>query len=203
MGETMTVKNFHRSKLPKRNRKQRRSRLLGAACAGLLSAGIVSSDPVAADLVNESTYGDFGDEFSLSSPLPFDTCDVVGTVANDSSQDLEDFFRFEDLEPESIASIEGAYSFDPPFQIFFTLFDSSENELASGLVNDIAMDVVVPMDGVLVGQMSFGGEGTGIGGYSFNINAQSVPEPEAAGILALGAAGLLGQRRKKKRWREE
>ena len=69
----MVVRNLFKSKSVRQNRKLRRSsKLLTAACAGLLSAGMAgSADQAKADIVNETALvGDFSDAFASADLLP-------------------------------------------------------------------------------------------------------------------------------------
>ena len=93
--------------------------------------------------------------------------------------------------------IRDSVSTDPSFaEIIVRLGDSAGNGLGSFFASDPATTILVPADGVVVGVVNFFETP---GSYELNITATSaaVPEPGSGSLLALGAAGLLGLRRKK------
>ena len=186
----MFVRNFFKSKSVKQNRKDRRSsKLMKAACAGLLGAGMAgSADQAKADIVVESSFvGDFSNNFAGADILSVGTDGIIGSVIN---PDDFDYFRWNDLQPGTNFSL----NVDTDFTSL-TLLDS--NNLSLGTANSGNsgnVSVTVPTDGTLIGNLQ-GFEGGAA--YTVTVNNVSfVPEPGAGSLLSLGALGLLGRRRK-------
>ena len=190
----MTIADPLKSKQPIKNRKNRKkqSKLLNAACAGLLGAGMVSACGTAnADTLDESSVAgmDFGDTFSAANVLQSGVDRITGEI--EAGFPAEDYFRWNDLVPGTTftgtGSITGGH---------FRLLNSAEAELDTDedLNTTINMSTTVPLDGVIVGNFR-GIEGNGP--YDLTVNASFVPEPGSATFLSLGAAGLLGMRRRK------
>ena len=177
--------------------KKRGSKLLTAACAGLLTAGMATApqDAVAqTGVFNESSLpgGDFSNSFATADVLPADVGTIFGAVSFAGGLDA---FQFVGLEPGT--TFGAVVSTDPSFaEIIVRLGDSAGNGLGSFFASDPATTILVPADGVVVGVVSFFETP---GSYELNITATSaaVPEPGSGSLLALGAAGLLGLRRKK------
>ena len=197
----MVVENILKSKLPRRNRKRRKtvkSKLMKAACAGLLSAGLMTggNTDAKADIFDETSIGDFSDDNHDPTVLPSNIREVFG--ANNVGVTDQDYFEVTGLVGGTTLQFNGAIGEEQFDGIGFTWLDSSLNSIAfyDSTIADsnFSDEIIVPNDGVLIGGFEVTGEtGTSI----YNLAWSPVPEPSTGGLLALGAAGLLGRRRRK------
>lgn len=184
---------------------KRSRKLMKAACAGLLGAGATLAGADAkAFTFDESAVGDFGDDFATANLLPPGVTAVTGSDTGGA-----DYFEFSELQPGSelsgtidrgdfgnIVRLRLRDSSDNPID-----FDGSNVFKGNAAAGDSAeadstFATTVPGDGRVVAWIGVGSEG----GNSYTLSLDSadyvIPEPGAAGLAAMGAAALLGRRRK-------
>lgn len=132
---------------------------------------------------------------ALSSPLPFGTNQVDGTVT--FMTDSSDFFAFTSLLAGSSFTMSFNMGFNyGNFDVIDSLGAHVPVEAAVFNQSSASFTGTVPADGKLVAQVGYA-EGSP---YTVNLSATTVPEPNSAVLTALGvsAAALRRSRRAKK-----
>lgn len=177
-------------KTPSSNSKLTRSLLAGTcltvACGTTAVAGTITE--------NSGPTGEFGKGLGSATVLPVGTTSVEGFL-NRSLSDAVDFFEFQGLASGTSFFLEGFGE-----GVMFTdVVNSSSEFIAEGPISS-GLTGTIPGDGNLIVEMQLGGENSS-GFYGVRLEAQlnAVPEPSALIPTALGAAGLLAWRRRRKK----
>ena len=127
---------------------------------------------------------------------PIGTDEVTGSITNQTTGDLQDFFNFSGLQPFANFTLDAVETsgFGPPPQLFV-------NGASVGIL-DTSLTSVVPASGTLIVSLS-GFSGEGDHGYRVTLDAPlaaQVSAPSALSLTGLGAAlaGALTWRRRKR-----
>ena len=167
--------------------------LTGATCTAALASSLTEG------------AGGAPADFPNSGPgylLPFGTDTIFGTKLNQLDQD---WFEFQGLLAGSSFSLKAFFvPSGTEIGLRSNLFDTSNNLLGSGTLEQgrsgTPITGIVPVDGNIVADIFSCNCLNPSGGYEVQLTAQATatPEPSTLGTLALGLAGALAWRRRRK-----